>query len=203
MLNWRRLSSSWKRWTAMMPEGSDNLQLTSRANLSKPKTIFCSWNHCMNLAKDLKLLSLKTSLKWFPNSWKGSEWFGIILSSTSLMKEFQDFSTKFPTKSSKDAKPTSMLMICWTEMWKNALKTSMMQSSVVRNGDRSMINLLTSSTKPNKESGNSQRILSLLQFKPLCKDAHNWSKFAKGNYNLLLKAATTNFQSLVAQGLPK
>ena len=49
----------------------------------------------------------------------------------------------------------------------------MMQLSVVKNGDKSMINLSTSSTKLNKGSGNSQQTLSLHQFKPSCKDARN------------------------------
>ena len=186
-----------------MPVDSGSLQLISKANLNKLKTIFCSWNHCTNLAKDLKLPSLKTFLKWFQNYWKGSEWFGIIRSSISLIKEFQDCSIKFLTRSYKDAKLISMLMICWMEMWKNASKTLMMQLSVVRNGDKYMINLLISSTKPNKESGNSQQILSLHQFKPLCKDAHNWSKFVKDNYNLLSKVMTINFQSSAVLELPK
>lgn len=62
-----------------------------------------------------------------------------------------------------------------------------------------MIESLKSLTKNLEKSGILALILSLPQSKLLFKDAQNLLKFAKDNFNLLLKAETQFYQSLEGQ----
>lgn len=203
MKNWKESWDFWRKTKATMPKDLDNLQRISKANHKKPQTTLFSLNPSPNHANSWKNQSQNKSPTCFQKHSKESGWFGSIQNTTIQAKEFPAFCAKFPTKSSRDARPKLTLMICSMEMFKIACRISTMPFSVEKGGDKFMTESLKLSTKNQAKNGILARIQSLLLSKPSFKDALNWSKFVKANFNSPWKEETLLYLSLEDQKLQK